>query len=302
MQSLRSAVEHFRAQQRIAASGLAAARRARNLSSARLAQIVAAYQVAGAQESIRAVPAMLAEQGIPNRPEAAVNPLAFGGTASDGRPLSSLLEIAQQERGAAFDLIVLTQMQDMARMASFTSIGVRRNVQGYVRMLEPPSCSRCAVLAGKFYRTNTGFQRHPKCDCRHIPTSENIAGDLTTDPKAYFDSLGGPAQESIFTKAGAKAIRSGADISQVVNARAGMSTAQVVRGAGDRWTASGRAVRSSAFGQKVSTTTEGMTKRGLAYKVRGRNYVRLMPESIAEIAGGNYAEYLRLLKAHGYIL
>jgi hypothetical protein len=59
--------------------------------------------------------------------------------------------------------------------------------------------------------------------------------------------------------------------------------------------------RRDVFGRPLYTTNEGMTKRGLAYKARGRQYVRLMPESIVELANGDRAELLRLLKVHGYI-
>ena len=52
-----------------------------------------------------------------------------------------------------------------------------------------------------------------------------------------------------------------------------------------------RLVRRDVFGRPLYATTEGGS-RGL---------VRLMPESIAELAGGNRAELLRLLKSHGYI-
>ena len=38
-----------------------------------------------------------------------------------------------------------------------------RPVGGYVRMVQAGACSRCVVLAGKWYRKNQGFQRHPGC-------------------------------------------------------------------------------------------------------------------------------------------
>src|SRR5690606_25790677 len=102
--------------------------------------------------------------------------------------------------------------------------------------------SRCVILAGRFYRKNTGFQRHPGCDCRHIPASESVAGDLAVDPRAYFDSLTEAEQDKAFTKAGAEAIRAGADIGQVVNARRGMYTAQ-----GQLLTREGTTSRGRAF-------------------------------------------------------
>src|SRR5699024_3123647 len=92
-------------------------------------------------------------------------------------------------------------------------------VTGYVRMINPPSCDRCAILAGKRYLWNEGFLRHPNCDCIHIPASENVAGDFRTDPYEYFKSLSESEQDRIFGKANAEAIRDGADIFQVTNTR-----------------------------------------------------------------------------------
>ena len=34
---------------------------------------------------------------------------------------------------------------------------------GYVRYEPAPYCQRCAVLVGKWFKANTGFQRHPRC-------------------------------------------------------------------------------------------------------------------------------------------
>lgn len=89
---------------------------------------------------------------------------------------------------------------------------------GYIRVLNPPSCGRCTVLAGKWYRWNAGFLRHPACDCKSMPAAEPDAPDFLTDPKAYFDSLSTGDQDDLFGKANAEAIRDGADISRVVNA------------------------------------------------------------------------------------
>ena len=321
---LQSAVEHYRAEQRITAAGLIAARRRRFDTLDALVRTVAGFQVLAARESARAFPAMLEEQGIDSAGEGTVSPTALAGTASDGRELRGLLDYARDDEvtPTAFDLIVTTQLQDVARQTAAIALGARPQVEGYVRILNPPSCSRCAVLAGKWFRRNQGFDRHPKCDCRHVPASEDTADDLRSNPRAYFDSLptatdlseqypdltvkmrqelGIYSQEDVFTKAGADVIRRGADIGQVVNARAGMSTSQpILRGAGERNTARGRAAKVDVFGRQMFTTTEGMTKRGQAFRARSRNYVRLMPESILEIAESD-AEVLRLLKAHGYI-
>ena len=79
-------------------------------------------------------------------------------------------------------------------------------------------------------------------------------------------------QDRVFGKAGAQAIRDGADIARVVNARRGMYTAGGLR-----------------------LTREATTRRGI-----GRP-VRLMPEEIYRQANGNRGEALRLLRLHGYI-
>lgn len=181
---------------------------------------------------------------------------------------------------------VQTVISDTGRAAESLEIAVRPGI-GYVRMLNPPSCKRCVVLAGKFYRWNVGFERHPGCDCRHIPADESVAGDLRVDPDEYFHSLSAADQDLVFTKAGAQAIRDGADISQVVNADQGMRVAQV-------------------YGRNLKITDQGVTKRGQAgraFKARGRNASttpRLMPSSIYQIADDR-ADAIRLLRMNGYL-
>lgn len=277
---LQSALDHYRAEQRITAAGLIALRRRRFDTLDALVRTMVAFQVLATREAQSAFPRMLDEQGLDIAAEGDVRSAGLLGWASDGRSMRGLMDYSRDPSvtAKAFDLIVSTQLQDVARQAAAIEMGARPALTGYVRMLNPPSCSRCAVLAGRVYRKSKGFLRHPRCDCRHVPTSESLAGDLTTDPRAYFDSLPEADQARIFTTAGAEAIRAGADIGKVVNARRGMSASQ-----------SGRLARRSVNGQKVYTTTEA-----------SRGKVRLMPESILEIAEDD-AEVLRLLKAHGYL-
>jgi hypothetical protein len=162
------------------------------------------------------------------------------------------------------------------------------------------------------------------CDCVHIPAAEDIRDEVRTDPTQYFDSLTEAQQDAAFTRAGAQAIRDGADIAQVVNARRGaagigyaagrLTEAEktMLRGGRQR----GHLERASVFGQDLFVTTEGTTTRGAAgvrlgaretgRKTNGSRYrvaraPRLMPESIYEIAGGNRDEAIRLLKRNGYI-
>lgn len=279
-----------------------------------LEQITATAQrrvAAGAQVYI---PAVLAETGQDRAVEAfadvSTEPLI--GVAGDGRPVDSLLYNAVTNAKAAvgagasptaalaqqsswLTLAVGTVLSDTGRASESLAMGVRP-IGGYVRMLNPPSCSRCAVLAGKWSRKSVAFLRHPGCDCRNIPASESVAQDLTVDPISYFDSLSDAEADRIFTKAGAEAIRNGADLNQVVNARRGMRAAQL------------------GTGHTTLITTEGTTRRGIAFraladqgtlKTRGARYTsakrpRLMPETIQRVATDR-EDYLRLLRANGYI-
>jgi len=309
-------------------------------------------QQAAALAGAEYVPAAVAAQGLSPAAVGVVEPAMLVGIASDGRPLGSLLyggvvttgqalnagvaaPVALQQGWAWLQKAVATQVADAGRVAEFTTMVATPSVGGYARMVNPGACARCVVLAGRVYRVE-GFQRHPGCRCTHVPGPEDADSDIGTDPMAYFESLptaeqldaeypdltvaqrrarGLYSQEDIFTKAGAQAIRDGADLSQVVNARRGMSTAQVnVRG----WPAQGRATRREVYGHQLFTTTEGITRRGQAYrslqqaqwardevKDTGKRYARLrtprlMPESIYEIADGR-DDAIRLLKLHGYI-
>src|SRR5690606_8988113 len=77
-----------------------------------------------------------------------------------------------------------------------------------------PSCSRCAVLAGRVYRYSTGFQRHPGCDCVMVPVTF-ASSDLTYDPL----ELARRGQIVGLSKADLQALEDGADFGRIVNAR-----------------------------------------------------------------------------------
>jgi len=283
-------------------------------------QMLAVTDVAQERVAVGAleyVPAVLEDTGQVRavRAVATPQPRALVGVAGDGRPVESLLYGAvthakrmsyvgpprydvdldevrtpgpgmspRQALASAQRWLTMTTgtlLSDTGRQAESLGMGVRP-VSGYVRMLTPPSCSRCVVLAGRWYRKSAGFARHPGCDCRHIPSSESVGGDMTVDPRAYFDSLDAAGQDATFGKAGAEAIREGADIGQVVNARRGVRVAQV-------------------GGRNVLTTTEGTTRRGQASRAAtGRRGARLMPETISQVATDREG-YLRLLRVNGYI-
>jgi hypothetical protein len=272
-----------------------------------LIELAQTRMVSGADDYVSAV---LDELGTPVIPDVEIVPESLVGIASDGRALDGLLygtvitaKHAVSEGAAPAEawatagsqalMMVHTQLADTSRSAVGLGITARRNV-GYVRMVSQPACARCVLLAGRFYR-KAGFARHPHCDCRHIPAREDRAGDLTTDPRRYFNSLTEEQQNRTFTVAGAAAIRDGADINQTVNARRGMTIA------------GGTAQRRNVYGRQLLTTTEGVTRRGFAgqrIRSRGRDpqtTPRLMPEAIYELSDDR-DEILRMLRLNGFIL
>lgn len=178
-----------------------------------------------------------------------------------------------------------------------------RSVGYYVRMLEPPSCGRCVVLAGKRYSSSEAFARHPGCDCRHVPIAEASAADgLVASLPEYLDGASDEQLVRMFgSKANVQAYKDGADANQLINAyrKGSLYTAQV-------------------GGRSLLATTEGVTRRGFAYtrmstadylKAQGEykpgRYTalkapRIMPATIYRIAENN-AEADRLLRLYGWI-
>lgn len=133
---------------------------------------------------------------------------------------------ALRTQDALLTTLVLTALADSRREVYQTDLVSRPTITGFVRQLNPPSCARCVILAGKWFRWNEGFQRHPRCDCIHIPAAEQSAGDLTTDPYKYFQSLSESDQVKVFGKNNSQIIRDyGGDINRVVNVQMrGLST------------------------------------------------------------------------------
>lgn len=69
---------------------------------------------------------------------------------------------ALQRAGAGLDLLMISGLADTGRQAASVDIMARPNV-GYIRQLVGTSCPRCVILAGRWYRWNAGFDRHPHC-------------------------------------------------------------------------------------------------------------------------------------------
>ncbi|NUS29808.1 MAG: hypothetical protein HOV92_37095 [Streptomyces sp.] len=350
------AQRHLAKQRRIAAAAMASALREWGLLDAndlraswssvgpRLVTVLTASQLAAASGANEYVDSVAAAEGA-DAADAVVNPVAFAGVAADGRSLDTLMlrplfttfeaikagSTVRQALGAGRGLlatIMRSEVADAGRGAVGVGIAGKRTIQGYVRVVQPPACARCVILAGKEYGWNRGFQRHPRCDCIHLPTTLvarnqhrgglNADGFTPTtrlgssprgfiDPQAYFNGLSRTEQDRVFTADGARAIREGADMSQIVNARRGMYTAD-------------------AYGRRVAATREGATRRGAFYRLEraraeartGTRFARdrielrqglprfelrsprLLPEEIYRLAEDR-EDAIRLLRRFGYL-
>lgn len=171
-------------------------------------QALALYQVAQAQIAESAIDLMLAQQDIDVQADALLNSAAFTTSLDSFGRMLEQVEVDRQ-----FEQLVASLVQDAGRAAQSVSIAARPRI-GHVRMLTPPSCSRCAVLAGRVYRYSSGFLRHPGCDCTMIPTT--LANDrLTQDPTDLMER----GLVTGLSKADQQAIRDGADFARIVNVR-----------------------------------------------------------------------------------
>lgn len=208
----------------------------------RVAGIVAAGQLVRAVQAAAYLAALTDEFGMA-APQATPQPRAIAGVSADGRALEAVLGFAAVRAWTMLDAGADYATANTSGAASLTRIVANETTQagitaesvgmvgqpemvGYVRLLNTPSCGRCAILAGKFFKWNDGFDRHPGCDCVHVPAADQAdamsgkppwSANLVNDPKAYFDSLSTAEQNRYFGKAEATAIRDGADMNKTVN-------------------------------------------------------------------------------------
>ncbi|MGK4583475.1 hypothetical protein [Kitasatospora sp. HPMI-4] len=286
-----------------------------NAAGQALQQVLAGGQRQAATPADAYVAAVVAADGAMSEPGGRLAVDRFAGQAADGRALISLLyepwietrwrlsagqAAPEALTGGLATLVrqVATEVADAGREATGVSIAGNRATTGYVRVLNPPSCARCAVLAGTEYAFNAGFQRHPHCDCVHLPVTRYRRGHAAMDPRDYFHSLSRAEQDRIFTAASAQAIRDGADITSVVNARRSMYTAE-------------------AYGQRLRSTYDATTRRGAFFRAERQRAIdrglippsgagfrlrshRLLPEEIYRRAG-NRAEAIAMLRRYGYL-
>ncbi len=316
--TLTRAHNHYRSQQRVALAGVRAVRRTVQASgstteaSSAVTTTLATYQLASALNGARA---MAAEAGR----ELLSAPAAFAGTTQLGwpieTPISTILDRVTRDSEselqqltdqmlAGLDLFVQSEIIAAGADAASVEIAAGNEWTNFVRVLDLPSCDRCVILAGRIYRDLEGFPRHPKCDCQHWPVeswAEAEAAGLVTDPMSAFEKgqIGGyvtlPDGSAKFkpslSLADTQAIRDGADIQEIVNAR---------RGGGRMPRGMTNAISAEVFGRTVKATTEGTTRRATWRRAHPGLPIRLRPESIYEHATDR-ADALRLLRLYGYI-
>lgn len=220
------------------------------------------------------------EWGVISDPFGTIEPEGFAGLTADQRSIEGLMDQALLR--TRVELLAGTPMedalrvgelqaqkylvaetQDAGRVADEAAMVMRPTYVGFYRYLQLPSCARCVVLAGRWYKWSEGFQRHDRCDCLHVPTpvAAPAEGRPIEDPMAALAT----GQVTGLSKADLQAIQEeGADLGRVVNAKKG-----------------------------------GL--RTIQSHPRARTR-RLSPDLIYRRAGGNREEVARLLAASGYIL
>jgi hypothetical protein len=183
------------------------------------------------------VAAVLVAADLLATPVAAVVAAAFAGYATNGLPLATLFDLAFARYRRALALGVptsearamglsrlltyaATEISDTSRLAVTAASVADSRVVGYERIVYLPACGRCILLAGRLYRFSTGFRRHPQCDCgMHPVIRAQWESHRDNNPRALFAAMTRAQQNKAFGTDDAEAIRAGADISRVVNAR-----------------------------------------------------------------------------------
>lgn len=308
---LRSAADHYRAQQRLITVTAAAIRREWDAIGAdfdagwarvgpRIVTLMTAAQIGAARDGAAYVGQALSEQRITADSAGSVNVGHLTGAYSvDGQTVGDLDAalygaVVRARTGPAeslgdrlargrswLDIMTVTQVADAARAATGVGIAARPRIR-YVRLVNPGCCQRCAVLAGKA-SSSIAFPRHPGCLCRAVPTGEGKAHGLV--------EAVGPEDVRDLTKAQRQAIADGADMNQVINSH--------------RIYVSREGIYTPAQSRDGITTTEGATRRGIAGKRLGaeskKRARRLSPEGVYRLAP-TPEEAIALLRKHGYLL
>lgn len=316
----------------------------------KMVQLVASAQLAAADLTPGYIRALDNSYNFTSQP-ARIVPQAFSNVMGDGREVAPALygavtttkgligkgipvPNAFQSGGSFLSIIASAALQDMARNADEV-LSAGKGYTRYVRVIGGTACSRCAILAGTYSATETAFQRHVHCCCSTCPieiagkpavSGMKVPEGFHDSPGSYFDSLSAEEQDRVFTKAGAEAIRQGADVTKIVNAR---RSAYGIGYTGHSRSLGGVKVPTVATRGRLTPITIGrkadgsplqvfatqFTARSQFYKseaqrveasLAGGNFtrtvsVRLMPEQLAIMANGSSDRWVELLGKYGYL-
>lgn len=302
--TLAQAGSHYNRQRQIVAAGVLAVRSLfrRRRPLAEVVNTVAAYQYASATASAATVARWAGSDGSLTVPEVFAGVSSYGFPVSEPivatidqyvpapvEPLPAIWWDDASSFMAEVEQLIASEIADAGRTASQVEFVTRPDWQNYVRMLNPPSCARCAILAGRIYRDLDGFQRHPGCDCVMIPVQDWEAAHDQGYASSFMQAFDDGNVRGL-SKDDAEAIRDGADPSRVVNARRGTGIPGITT-----------AYTTNLFGRKVKATHDAATKRSAWRKANPTLLVRLRPESIYRYADSR-EDAIRLLRLYGYIL
>lgn len=246
----------------------------------RLYVLLTAAQMRAASDAAAAASLSVAQVGLDAAMAGRTATHAFARSASDGRPLMSLLyeaviaskvamvgvdspEVARAAGWSFLQRAVPTQVADAARASSLVTMTATPTVTGYVRVVEPGACSRCAILAGKHFSWDNDFRRHPRCHCSTCPSGSGEARVGVTSPEDHFAGLSREEQDRVYGPENAEAIRLGASPITVVNANRGTYT---------------------PTGRRAPTPS-----------------ARPMPGDLLAEAGGDREKAVALLRQHGFL-
>ena len=183
--------------------------------------------------------------------------------------------------------MAMQAIEDTSISAMGVSITQRAGV-GYVRVESPDCCPRCAILAGKYFRHNNDFLRHPKCHGRTIPCKGKEKAEKQgwiTSPMDRFNNMSEEEQDKVFGHADAQAIRDGADIYQSSTPTA----------------ACANRTRQRPHDHVRSTGRYGWSRMIRKYQYGQQQHRRLTPEGIYSFNLPR-EQTIELLKREGYIL
>lgn len=260
--------------------------------------------------------AAAASSGLSTATAGVIQAASFAGAAADGRSMLTLMlqpvitaltaigakvpvDEAMALGAAQLDNIVHTEIADAGRTADQVAMIATPSVDGYIRVVVGDTCSRCIILAGRWYPYSQFFERHPGCDCVQMGAKEAEAAGLIQDPREIYESLTtGQRTKAGWSEADQFAIDEGADIVQVTNVRRKENgRGGVYTAGGKQYTREGTTRAGLYGGYDIDPETGKITRRP---RGSGKKPPRLTPQQIFEDADSREEAILKL-RQYGYL-